>query len=355
MTNSPLISVVVPIYNMAAYLPRCVDSILAQTYKNLEIILVDDGSTDNCLEICQQYAQKDNRIKVIHQENKGVSAARNAGLDNMHGDFVAFVDPDDWLAENAYEILIDLHQKTGADIAWGNIIFHYADGRPPKEQPLYFSSNTNWNHISQEDYLITLQPSCWNKLYIKRLFNKGVQFATQYTYGEDLDFMFHAVQAANFVAFTTAPVYHYLVRSNSVSNGPSISDVLQGMAIRQNILEFCAKNNLPRAHKRIQTDILSFTYTLFTILMIYDKKNQYLELLNKLRNWLLQHKKLISTTSVMTFFGKAFLLCTVPSPKITKKILRTSFINAALKKQFITRAPDWGRGIHERVARGEPL
>lgn len=100
-----LISVIVPVYNVEKYLHKCINSILNQTYKNLEIILIDDGSTDNSGKICDEYALKDNRIKVIHKENGGLSSARNAGLDICSGDYIGFVDSDDYIAEDMYEYL----------------------------------------------------------------------------------------------------------------------------------------------------------------------------------------------------------------------------------------------------------
>ena len=102
MEQKPLISVIVPVYNVAAWLPRCVDSILAQTYENLEILLVDDGSTDGSGNICEEYAKKDTRIRVLHKENGGLSSARNAGLDAAAGAYIGFVDSDDWIAPEMY-------------------------------------------------------------------------------------------------------------------------------------------------------------------------------------------------------------------------------------------------------------
>ena len=99
------ISVIVPVYNVEQYLPQCLDSIINQTYKNLEIICVDDGSPDNSGKILDEYAKKDKRIKVIHQENQGVSVARNTGLDNATGKYIGFVDPDDWIEADYYETL----------------------------------------------------------------------------------------------------------------------------------------------------------------------------------------------------------------------------------------------------------
>ena len=113
---SPLISVILPIYNMEPYLARCLDSILGNTYQNLEILCVDDGSKDRSLEILQRYAEKDYRIVVIAKENGGVSSARNAGLDRMTGDFVCFVDPDDFVHPQFFELLMKAQEKGNADL-----------------------------------------------------------------------------------------------------------------------------------------------------------------------------------------------------------------------------------------------
>ena len=111
-----LISVIVPIYNVEKYLNKCIDSIINQTYKNLEIILVDDGSPDNSGNICDEYSKKDNRIKVIHKENGGVSSARNVGINNATGNWISFIDSDDWIEENYFEILLNKAKNENADI-----------------------------------------------------------------------------------------------------------------------------------------------------------------------------------------------------------------------------------------------
>ena len=115
--QKPLISIIIPVYNAEKYLPNCLDSVINQTYKNLEIILVDDGSTDKSSEICDEYAQKDFRIKLIHKENGGVSSARNAGLALVSGDYIAWVDSDDFVAPDYIEYMYKLLKEYDADIS----------------------------------------------------------------------------------------------------------------------------------------------------------------------------------------------------------------------------------------------
>ena len=128
MKQQPLISVIVPVYNVEQYIHQCVDSILSQTYKNLEIILVDDGSPDNCPAICDEYARNDDRVKIIHQENGGISAARNSALDLCTGEYIAFVDSDDWIESNAYEEMMSEMQKKDLDVVFCGVNVITADG-----------------------------------------------------------------------------------------------------------------------------------------------------------------------------------------------------------------------------------
>ena len=117
MQNEPLISVIVPVYKAEPYLDRCVQSIVDQTYKNLEIILVDDGSPDNSQALCDAWAAKDSSIRVIHKENGGVASARNVGLDNAVGQYISFVDSDDWIDSTMIAILAENIERCGADIS----------------------------------------------------------------------------------------------------------------------------------------------------------------------------------------------------------------------------------------------
>ena len=124
-----LVSIVVPVYNAGRYLPRCLDSIAAQTYGDIEVILVDDGSTDSSGSICDRYCTRDGRFRVIHQENKWLAEARNAGLSAARGDYVYFVDSDDWIHPQAVETLLAAIGKTGCEVAFGDYLEAVDDGQ----------------------------------------------------------------------------------------------------------------------------------------------------------------------------------------------------------------------------------
>ena len=126
--ENPLITVIIPVYNVEKYLQRCLDSVIAQTYQNLEIICIDDGSTDCSGEICEQYAIKDERVKVFHQENQGVSAARNKGLDMASGEYIAFVDSDDYILKDMYAKMMRALLDNGVDICVCQWQYEFADG-----------------------------------------------------------------------------------------------------------------------------------------------------------------------------------------------------------------------------------
>ena len=162
-----LISVIVPIYKVETYLDKCIESIISQTYKNLEIILVDDGSPDNCPIMCDEWAEKDNRIKVIHKINGGLSDARNAGLDIATGEYIAFVDSDDWILPNMYERMLCIITQEEADICACNICSCYPDCETVWGCNEYTVGNST--QILDMLYSDTKYPvAAWNKLYKKQ-------------------------------------------------------------------------------------------------------------------------------------------------------------------------------------------
>lgn len=218
--NEPLISVIVPIYHVEQYLRRCIDSIIGQTYKNLEIILVDDGSDDGCPAICDEYARKDNRIVVIHKDNGGLSDARNVGIDIAKGEYLAFVDSDDYIHRDMYRILMKELIKSDSDVSMSTYKYVY-DGKPDEQDITYeedYSIETmsgiqaQYSYYSDDKKLeLTV---AWNKLYKKELFSdlrypKGKIFEDEFT-------TYKALYRSKKVCYVNLPLYYYLQRNNSI-------------------------------------------------------------------------------------------------------------------------------------------
>ena len=175
------LAVIVPVYNVEAFLPRCLDSILSQTFRDFTLILVNDGSTDGSGRICDEYAGKDGRIKVIHKENGGLSSARNAGLEyqrSLDNDFIAFVDSDDYIKPEMYETMISSLDKSGADIAVCLWSYLHADGKmydPENDERIVFPNRLLSGQEFLEEYLYVSYHSVtaiavWNKVFSKHIF-----------------------------------------------------------------------------------------------------------------------------------------------------------------------------------------
>lgn len=220
--TQPLITVIVPVYKVEQYLNRCVDSIINQTYKNLEIILVDDGSPDRCGEICEEFAKADSRIRVIHKENGGLSSARNAGLDIMTGEYVGFVDSDDWIEPTMYEVLYNNILKSNAEISACGIQCDHSDGT-------YHFFNSNYPKQQQEETFIKttaireliiaekITNSACDKLFSKEIF-ANLRFRCGIV-NEDFELMPQCIEKAEKVIFTPAPFYHYVMTEQSIMRG----------------------------------------------------------------------------------------------------------------------------------------
>ena len=221
--NCPLISIIVPVYQVEKYLEKCINSIIAQTYKNLEIILVDDGSTDNCPAICDRFQKEDARIKVIHQQNGGLSHARNAGLEIATGDFIGFVDSDDWIEPNMYEILMSALQDTGAEIAVCNRQTEISDS---KYLPANITSCKRKLYSSKEALRLiingrgNIRNTVWNKLY-KRTVLSNISFPEGKIY-EDLLWTPLVIGNAKLIVCMDSPLYHYLNRTDSLSHNENL-------------------------------------------------------------------------------------------------------------------------------------
>ena len=215
---TPLISVIVPVYNVEKYLPDCIDSILAQTYQNLEIILIDDGSPDNCGKICDGYAEKDSRIKVIHKENGGVSSARNAGLDAASGEYVGFVDSDDIIAPTMYEELYGELLRTDSDVSICKMrrVRSDLDCTPASNENIKRIEMTREEAISEMIIIRAFSGSLCNKLFKAELV-QDMRLDESIAAAEDLLFATQIILNAKKVIFFSKELYYYFVRQGSAT------------------------------------------------------------------------------------------------------------------------------------------
>ncbi len=241
-----MISIIVPIYKVEEYLHQCVDSILSQTYQNLEIILVDDGSPDNCPQMCDEYAAADSRIKVVHKENGGLMSARQAGLKIAGGDYIGFVDGDDWIEPDMYEHFANAIAKYAPDTAVCEFYYSHADRDEKSHQKFsqpFYTKNMLLEEIyptmlfDNKFYRYGIMPSCWSKVYKKELLEKHLfQVDPKITIGEDAAFTYPCLLDSQCVAYIDRALYHYRINPKSMTQSYS-ADLQERILIPYNILK----------------------------------------------------------------------------------------------------------------------
>ena len=333
--QTPLISVIVPIYNVAPWLPRCLDSIVGQTYKNLEILLIDDGSTDNSLEICQQYAEKDSRIKVIHQENKGLAGARNTGLENSHGEFVTFVDSDDWLAIDAIDFYEKTAKKTNSSLVWADRMYVHEDGSQTRARAsLALSSVREETILQTEDFICALFPrgdfSVCNKFFHNSLIAKH-RFNTMLTQSEDLDFWSTLLPDISQVAYIHRPLYFYYQRTSSMRRIVSCDTHRYNYYIGERLYKTCQKCNLSYAKKWSLGWWLTSAGLHGTYILLLDKQNKHVQELDQIHHLLQQYQKFLFTNHVMWKPAQIFELIWLFFPTLLRYGCRLPLVNPFLQ------------------------
>lgn len=218
--DEPLVSVVIPVYNVSCYLPQCLESVILQTYRNLEILIIDDGSTDDSGSICDRYVKGDDRIRVFHTPNKGIASARNLGLENVNGQYISFVDSDDWMGPHAIETLLRAAKRTGSDIVDARYFVEYVGNT------VNSTAGTKYSHTFQGEAIMTafaegwIDNMVWNKLYRAECFT-DVRFPVGRTY-EDVAVVWKLLKNpadhAGTVTALSDELFHYRIRKGSISN-----------------------------------------------------------------------------------------------------------------------------------------
>ncbi len=302
MQKEPLISIIVPVYKVEQYLAKCVDSILAQTYRNLEIFLVDDGSPDNCGAICDAYGQKDSRIRVIHKENGGLSSARNTALEVAQGEYFGFVDSDDWIEPEMYETLLAGIRKYDAKMAYGGR--YDVDGRTgEKTRGLCAQKDeciTGMEMLGRVFIWDNCDSAAWDKLYHRSLFEE-----IRYPQGlnsEDVAIFYKLMERTDKVAMCSKPLYNYLHRENSITTAKISDKTFHFLHHTNTIYPYIQKYHPELTDRARYFHICALAYTVLTIdLAEEENRNRYLSRGNLCRKELRSHMRFLLRGG---YFGK---------------------------------------------------
>lgn len=281
----PKISIIVPVYNMEQFLGRCLDSILSQTFQDFEVLLVNDGSTDNSGQICREYARKDPRIVLIDKENGGLSSARNSGLDAAKAEYVGFVDSDDHIAPDMYQFLYQNLVKHDADISICSFYFKYEDGRICHAKP-----GGVCRCMNNEEAIRTLlgrkhfENYVWDKLYKKVLFD-GIRFPENELY-EDIAVTYRLLDSSKTVIYESEPKYYYVQRPGSIVNSGFSANKLQFVEQCRKLVDF-SKSRGGLYDREARTFL-----ALASLWLIYEAgmhKSRYFQILTDLKNNILNN------------------------------------------------------------------
>lgn len=314
----PELSVIIPVYNVEKYLRECLDSVVNQTFKDIEIILIDDGSTDKSLDICKEYAQKDNRIKIIRQENKGLSAARNTGLNAANGEYIAFVDSDDYIDTTAYEIA--LAHINEADIVFFGIE-NFGEKLSDPAQEDYCKLKYEGKVLPDNEIRRSSNCFAWNKIFKKSIIDKySIRFADGFKY-EDAGFYWKYILNANSAYYINQNFYKYRRRSASIMAETFTKGTyaLDHLHVINDLYEFLQKQKLYEENKEIFKTI--FKDYFLTTYGYYPKKNEVIEL---------------GTKYAQKFFSKQEKNCTLIQSLIDKKYDKLFYPDYSFNEQIFS-------------------
>lgn len=278
MSNKLVVSIIVPIYNVEEYLVRCVESLINQTYKNVEIILVDDESPDNCGDICDEYSKLDNRVKVIHKKNGGLSDARNKGIEIAQGEFLLFVDSDDFIEHDAVEKLLACARENRLDVVCGNAYrIKFKDSYSSKS--IMIGGTSNNKVMTGEEYLVDcinyrkFSVAVWTRMYRRDLILKNNIYFTKGLLHEDENWTPKLLLAAERVGYLDYTFYNYIIRDNSITQTEDrrkhIFDIIK--TCRELESEY-NKLTINKVNKRVLKDYLVRLYINTCTFGEYDKK-----------------------------------------------------------------------------------
>lgn len=287
-----LVSVIVPVYNIEKYLPRCIESILDQTYKNWEAIFINDGSIDNSLKVLEEYKKRDERIKIIDKKNAGSGAARNDGIETSKGKYIAFLDSDDWYEEDFLEKLYNNLIENSSDVSMCNPKMTYDDINKNKKINTYFFNEIELNKTPEKILGILAMPVVWNKLYKKDIIVKNRIKFPNYSFCEDVEFLYKTFLYANKVSKIEDDLYNYYQREDSETKKIKEESIEQVYKVIKNIENYVKENFIEKLEIFYQYKI-QFLYSISQILLLRTNSDKRLKkLVNKNNNLMVKNIKL---------------------------------------------------------------
>lgn len=315
-----LISIIVPIYNVEKYLDKCIDSIINQTYTNLEIILVDDGSPDNCPRICDQWALKDQRIIVIHKPNGGLSDARNAGIDIAKGDYFFFLDSDDWIRKDAIQILYSLLNEKDADISCCGVELKDEEGMSISKWSDENCPTLMDSDQSMEQYLskISIGSIAWNKLYKAELFKE-----IRYPFGklhEDEFTTWKLIFKSQKIAYTPDCLYYYIQRKGSIINSKISIKHLDELSAMEELWEYLEQEKKLQLLKMIVSRYFRKSIELYNR-YVYDSHGKQNEGTSKIIELISTRRSCIFKDNTLAFVERIKLVAIINFSDLYNKII----------------------------------
>lgn len=275
--NNPLVTILIPVYNVEAYLPQCLDSLVEQTYPHLQIVLIDDGSTDGSWRVMQEYANRDERIEIYHQENQGVGATRNHLLEKIKGDYVLFVDSDDWVELDMVEFLLGIASENNADVVTcGNVI---NDGitRAVYKEEIWSQEKVVKEFLRH----VIFNGSLWNKLIRSALIGNN-RFDCRISYGEDALFCWYVLQNVEKIIVTDRQLYHYRMNPSSLSHSKWSPDKMGTGHIVWEQLEKETQEIFPEYLDIVSTSfVVADMWQLYYAALSNYPKDEYIEMYQK--------------------------------------------------------------------------
>ncbi|MCR5637396.1 MAG: glycosyltransferase family 2 protein [Lachnospiraceae bacterium] len=312
--SMPLVSVVVPVFNVEKYVKKCIDSILNQTYTNFEVIIIDDGSPDASGKIADALSKNDNRIKVIHIVNSGVSFARNVGIENSRGDYITFVDADDYLANDYLEYMVGLVYSTKAELCISLNCYTKKNEKQVDTDNIRIMDNIESTSLLLSPRIIV---GCWNKLYNRKfLIENNIMFKPELFYGEGLQFITTSSQRTNMCVVGEKKVYYYRRNNsfsattkfniNSIINGEKSIDIIE----KDLLFDDLKVKNMLLLHRCMY--YVGALTKLSINKKVKENKNDYL----RWKRYLKSHLMYILRCKDIPLYRKLLILCTCISPAI---------------------------------------